>query len=165
MSVPRFIKHFFTTSGLVNKYFPEESMRRITEAISESEKQHDAELVFAIESSISPISALRGYTARERAIDVFSELRIWDTEWNNGVMIYLLLADHDIEIVADRGVNRLAGSEYWEDVCHGIEKNFKEGRFEEGVIFGIRKISELLIQNYPKTENNPNELPNEPYII
>lgn len=140
-------------------------MDRITQAIGESEKKHDAEIVFAIEPSIAPLAAWKGYSARERSIDVFSNLRVWDTEQNNGVMIYLLLADHDIEIVADRGVNRLAGAQYWEDVCHQMEERFRKGEFEEGVVEGIETITKLLAKHYPKTKDNPNEIPDKPVIV
>ncbi|MCC5814490.1 MAG: TPM domain-containing protein [Leptospira sp.] len=165
MSLSRFFKHSFISPWSVKKYFPAKSMERITAVISDSEKRHDAEIVFAIEPSIPPFAALKGYSARERSIDVFSNLRVWDTEANNGVMIYLLLADHDIEIVADRGVNRLAGAEYWEDVCHKMEERFRKGEFLEGVIEGIETITKLLEVHYPKTKGNANELPNKPVIV
>lgn len=140
-------------------------MERITTAIGESEQKHDAEIVFAIEPSLAPLAAWKGYSARERAIDVFSQLRVWDTESNNGVMIYLLLADHDIEIIADRGVNRLAGAEYWEDVCQNMEENFRNGKFEEGVLLGLETITKLLVTHYPKTQGNQNELENKPVVL
>jgi uncharacterized membrane protein len=165
MNLSRFLKHAFSTRFLVKKYFSKEAMEKITDAIAASEKNHDAEIVFAIEPGISPIAALRGYSARSRAIDVFSELRVWDTEANNGVMIYLLLADHDIEIIADRGVNRIAGDTYWEEICQNMEKSFREGKFVEGVLEGIQTITKLLEKHYPKSEGNPNELPNKPVII
>lgn len=165
MNLSRFLKHFFSSRFLVKKYFPKEAMEEITNAIAASEKNHDAEIVFAIEPGISPIAALRGYSARRRAIDVFSELRVWDTESNNGVMIYLLLADRDIEIIADRGVNSLAGDAYWEEICQKMERSFREGEFVEGVLDGIQTISKLLEKHYPKSKGNPNELPNEPVVI
>jgi uncharacterized membrane protein len=165
MNFSRFLKHSFSTPRLVKKYFPNDSMDRITNAISESEKKHDAEIVFAIEPAIAPIPALRGYSARQRAIDVFSQLRVWDTESNNGVMIYLLLADHDIEIVADRGVNRLAGEVYWEEICQSMESRFREGQFEVGVLEGIQTITKLLEKHYPKSKANQNELSDKPVIV
>lgn len=165
MSFSRFLTHSFSSPRAVKKFFPKESMDRITQAIQESEAKHDAEIVFAIEPALAPLSAYQGHSARERAIDVFSQLRVWDTEANNGVMIYLLLADHDIEIVADRGVNRLAGPEYWEKVCKTMEEHFRNNQFEQGVIEGIRIITELLAKHYPKTSGDENELTDRPIIV
>lgn len=129
------------------------------------EKNHDAEIVFALEPSIRPDLALRGFSGRERAIDVFSELRVWDTELNNGILIYLLLADHDIEIIADRGAHRKIGQEFWDEVCREMEDHFRRKEMLKGVIHGIEKISEKIQNIYPKSKNNPNELENHPRIL
>ncbi|PJE02251.1 MAG: hypothetical protein CK427_08200 [Leptospira sp.] len=165
MSWRRFFRHFFYRFRTIHSSFSKESLERITQAITESEKEHDAELVFALESAISPLVALRGYSARERSIDVFSQLRVWDTEKNSGVLLYLLLADHDIEILVDRGINALTKPGDWEAICRAMEGNFREGKFEEGVKLGIFEITKILKKYFPKTTGDKNEIPNRPVIL
>ncbi len=108
---------------------------------------------------------LAGQTARQRAIEVFSQLRVWDTEHNNGVLIYLLLADRDVEIVADRGVHAKLGQATWEAVCQEMEAAFRQGKFEEGVIAGIRSVGAHLARHYPQVGTKTNELPDRPVLI
>lgn len=161
----RFFKHLFTTKGSARRLFPKEDLDQITQAIEDSEKQHRAEVVFVIEASLDPIEVIQGKTGKHRCIEVFSDHRVWDTEENNGVLIYLLLADHDIEIVADRGVYRVAGESYWTELCGQIETSFRNGKFTEGVIEGIRTLTKLLVEHYPKDGIDPDELKNRPSII
>ncbi|MDP1635696.1 MAG: TPM domain-containing protein, partial [Gallionellaceae bacterium] len=112
---------------------------------------------------LSPL--LAGQAARERAIEVFSELRVWDTEHNNGVLIYLLLADRDVEIVADRGIHAQLGTETWEMVCRDMEAAFREERFEEGIIAGIHAVGEHLARHFPARSGKTNEMPDQPTIL
>ncbi len=165
MSLGRSFKHFYHSFRPVFKTFSEESLERITKAIDESEKFHDAELVFAVESSISSLAAFKGLTAQQRSFDVFSQLRVWDTEKNNGVLIYLLLADRDIEIVLDRGIYSITKPEQWENICQQMESKFRQNLFEEGVLEGIGSISAILKSHFPKTANDRNEIPNRPVIL
>ena len=106
-----------------------------------------------------------GQTARERAIEVFSQLRVWDTEQNNGVLIYLLLADRDVEIVADRGVHARLGQAVWEEVCREMEAAFRQGRFEEGAVGGIRSVGMHLARHYPQAGSKTNEMPDRPILM
>ncbi len=108
---------------------------------------------------------LRGTSARERALEVFSELAVWDTEHNNGVLIYLLLADHDVEIIADRGINAKLDAATWESICRDMESAFRRGRFEQGICSGIERVASLLDVHYPRTNNATNELPDRPVIF
>jgi uncharacterized membrane protein len=165
MSLGRSFKHFYHSFQPVFKTFPEESLERITQAINESEKSHDAELVFAVESSLSALAAYKGLTAQQRSFEVFSQLKVWDTEKNNGVLIYLLLADRDIEIVLDRGIYSITKPEQWEDICQQMEAKFRKGLFEEGVVEGIQSISAILKLHFPKTAGDRNEIPNRPVIL
>ena len=97
---------------------------------------------------------------RERALDIFSQLRVWDTEHNNGVLIYLLLADRDVEIIADRGIDAHVGAAGWETICRAMEKDFRAGLFEHGVIKGIEDVSRLLARHFPPAPpGRRNELP------
>jgi uncharacterized membrane protein len=102
---------------------------------------------------------------RARAVAVFSQLRVWDTEQNSGVLIYLLLADRDVEIVADRGIHRRVGEATWEAVCKRMEGHFRSGRFEEGVIAGISEVSALLRSHFPAGPGDVDELPDKPVVL
>ncbi|MES2013194.1 MAG: TPM domain-containing protein [Pseudomonadota bacterium] len=163
--IKRLFRHLLILPGIAQRHFPVTSMRRIEAAIAESENQHSGEICFIVEANLHVLDILRGKTAKQRAIDVFSQLRVWDTEHNNGVLIYLLLADHDFEILADRGVHQRVGEEGWGLICHEMEAQFRRGQFEAGVLYGIAHIGTHLTQHFPAGANNQNELPNAPKII
>lgn len=129
------------------------------------EKSHLGELRFVVEGALEPGDVLAGTSARERAIDLFSLLRVWDTEHNSGVLVYLLLADRRVEIVADRGIHAHAGSENWDSICRRMEADFAAGRFETGALDGIRAIGELLTRHFPASGDNPNELSDRPVVL
>ena len=120
------------------------------------------EVRFAAEPALDTSALLAGQTARERAIEVFSLLRLWDTSERNGVLIYLLLADRDIEIVADRGVNAKVASAEWEGICRTMEQGLKAGRNGEAVVAGIQRVSALLAHHFPRRADDRNELPDRP---
>jgi uncharacterized membrane protein len=149
--------------------FPKASLQSIEQAIAASETEHLGEIRFVIENALDCMPLLKGQTARERAIDVFSQLRVWDTEHNNGVLIYVLLADRDVEIVADRGIHAKATSDEWEQICRMMESAFRQDQYEDGVIRGIQAISQQLKKHFPlgavtKSENE-NELPDAPVLL
>lgn len=164
-SIKRLCRHLFILPGAVNRYFPADAMRRIEAAIAENESQHLGEIRFAVESNLEVIDLLKNKSAKKRAIEVFSQLRVWDTEKNNGVLIYLLLADHDFEILADRGVHHHVGEDGWERISKEMELQFRQGQFESGIVYGISQIGMLLAQHYPANDSNVNELPNAPVIM
>jgi len=140
-------------------------MQAIERAIGEQERRHDGELRFAVEAGLPLIDLLRGVSARDRAIEVFGRLRMWDTEQNCGVLIYLLLADKRVEIVADRGIHQRVGVAAWESICGAMQREFAARRFEQGVIIGVQAISDLLATHYPPRGENPDELSNRPVIV
>ncbi len=145
--------------------FPQATLAAIEAAIRASETRHGGEIRFVIENSLAPGQVWRGMRGRERALDVFSRLRVWDTEHNSGVLIYLLLADHDIEIVADRGIAARGEQGAWEQVAQTMEAAFRAGEFERGALAGIGRVSDLLAAHFPPTGNNPDELANRPVIL
>ena len=146
--------------------FPRATLDAIEAAIRVSETRHGGEIRFAIENSLPGTLAWRGMSSRERAIGMFSNLRVWDTEHNSGVLIYLLLADRDVEIVADRGIHAKVGEQVWRDICLSMEMHFRQGRFEQGIIEGIQAITAQLQLHFPAdTDRNPNELPNIPVVL
>jgi uncharacterized membrane protein len=140
-------------------------MEAITREVQATEATHRGEIAFAVEASLDFWRLVHGESAQERALEVFSSLRVWDTEHNNGVLIFLLLADRDVEIIADRGIHVRCGRQVWEGICQRMETEFRAGRFEDGVTLGVRAIGEHLARHYPGDDTNPNELPDQPVII
>ena len=161
----RLVKHLFTWPGIVKQYFPKESMQRIENAIAMSERTHFGEICFVVESNLHAFDIVRKVSAKKRAIEIFSKFHVWDTAQNNGVLIYLLLADHDFEILADRGIHHHVGNEGWEQISREMEKYFKRGDFELGVLHGISKITEHLDRHFPADTKNANELSNAPIVV
>ncbi|MBU1223052.1 MAG: TPM domain-containing protein [Gammaproteobacteria bacterium] len=161
----RWVKHLFMSPWAWRRAFPQAALDAIEAAIRTSETTHGGEIRFAIENSLPGNLAWRGMSGRERAIEMFSNLRVWDTEHNSGVLIYLLLADHDIEIVADRGIAARVEPAAWEAVAQTMEAAFRQGEFERGALAGIEEISVLLAQNFPPSGHNPDELANRPVIL
>ena len=163
--IKRLFKHLFIFPNAVRRHFPQNAMRRIETAIAVSESMHSGEIRFAVESNLHVLDIFRKKTAKNRAIEVFSQLRVWDTSQNNGVLIYLLLADRDFEILADRGIHQHVGNESWEHISQQMEAMFRQGQFEAGVLFGIAEISEHLAGHYPLDGENVNELSDTPVTL
>ena len=145
--------------------FPRSALQAIEDAIRAQELRHDGELRFAVESALPFSDLVRGVSARDRAIELFSRLRIWDTERNAGVLVYLLLADKRVEIVADRGIHARVGAAAWEAICGAMQREFAAGRFESGVVTGVQAISDLLATHFPPQDDNPDELSNRPVVL
>ncbi len=162
----RIFKHLCCGPWLVHRRLPAAALKRIEAEIAASETLHRGELRFAVEPALPLAALLRNMTPRERAVQVFSQLRVWDTEHNSGVLIYLLLAERDVEIVADRGIHAKVGEAAWHSICKPMEQSFRQREFELGVLEGIGAITALLRQHFPTDENeNPNELPDAPVIL
>ncbi len=165
MGLARAVRHLFTSRWKLHRLFPPTALDAIEAAVRESERQHYGEIRFAIETALDLPELIRGVRPRERALDAFSHLRVWDTDHNNGVLIYLLLADRDVEIVADRGVAAKVTQQEWEAVCRAMEADYRAGKFEAGSVTGVRMINDLLRQHYPADGSNVNELPDRPTLL
>src|SRR5215467_15176937 len=165
MGIKRIGKHLVEHHWRAKRIFPPQSLALIEQAIKAGEATHSGQVRFVVEGALDGRPLFHNQPARERALDIFSQLRIWDTEHNNGVLIYLLLADRDIEIVADRGINGKVGTEGWEKICAVLEKEFRAGLFEYGVIRGIQEVSRVLARHFPKQPGQSNELPDEPVVL
>ena len=161
----RFIKHMFSHPWQVKRHFSAEALRSIEKAISASEKIHAGEIRFVVEAGLHPYEILCKKTPKKRAIELFGRMNIWDTEHNNGVLIYLLLADRDVEIVADRGIDKQVGHNGWEEICREMEALFKKAEFEAGILNGIAHISAALQQHFPQLGASKNEVSNKPLIM
>ena len=165
MDMKRILLHLSTGRAAVRRAFPRQALDRIERAIRDTEASHDGQIRFAVEAALELAPLLGGQTARQRALEVFSSLRVWDTEHNNGVLIYLLLADREVEIVADRGIHVRLGVEVWEDICRRMEAEFRAGRFEAGVVAGIHAVGEHLTRHFPARSGKPNEIPDAPVLL
>lgn len=165
MNIQRLTKHLLSSHWHVRRAFPPSTMAAIAATIQAVEQDHDGEIRFAVESALEPWTLIRGLTPRERAIEVFSKLRVWDTQHNNGVLIYLLLADQDVEIVADRGIHAKVDSQEWEKICRKMETAFKQANYEEGVVSGIQAVTQHLVEHFPASGAGQNELPDKPVVL
>ena len=165
MDIRRMARHLFMPSWWAHRIFPVRSLQAIEVVIHDSEMAHVGQIRFSVEGDLDFIRLLRGLTARDRAIELFSHLKIWDTEHNNGVLIYLLLADREVEIIVDRGLHKHLGARELEDICREMERAFGEGRFEAGVVEGIKEIGRHLARHYPRTDATMNELSNKPVVL
>ena len=159
------MRHLFTDHWSVRRAFPPAVMRAIRDKIEEQDRRHGGELRFAVEASLPLLNLWRLQDARSRAVELFGQLRVWDTEHNSGVLIYLLLADKRVEIVADRGIHNRVGDTAWEAICAEMQGSFAAGRFEQGVSFGVAAISDLLATHFPPAKEHPNELPDDPLVV
>src|SRR5438477_13154148 len=164
MDIKRIGKHLLEHRWRVRRIFPPHVLAAVERAIRAGEATHSAQVRFVVEGALDGAPLFRDQSARERALDIFSQLRIWDTAHNNGVLIYLLLADRNVEIVADRGIDAKVGAAGWEKICAEMEKDFKSANFERGVIKGIEAVSRELAKHFPPYAVEPDELPDAPVV-
>lgn len=174
-STMRFVKHLLSNPWQVKRHFSTQALQNIEAAIRAGETKHTGEIRFVVEAGLHPYEVLSKKTPRQRGIELFSHLNIWDTEQNNGVLIYLLLADRDVEIVADRGIDKQIGYDQWNLICHQMEILFRRGEFEQGVMQGLNAVSAALEKHFPvenikhnrkrTIQRKKNELPDKPLIL
>jgi uncharacterized membrane protein len=165
MSIKRIGKHLVEHHWRARRVFPRPALALIEQAIKVGEATHSGQVRFVVEGALDGKPLFANQSARDRALDVFSHLRIWDTAHNNGVLIYLLLADRDVEIVADRGIDAKVGAAGWQKICTAMETDFKAGNFSGGVIKGIQAVSRELATYFPRQGAGPNELPDAPVVM
>ena len=162
----RILKHRWLDERDLARALDDATLARIEARVAASEKRHSGEIRVCAEAGL-PLSYLwRGASARERAVTMFGKLRVWDTEHNNGVLIYLLLAEHRIEIVADRGLNQRVSPSQWQEVMERMRASFRQGQFEAGLNDAIDAVDALLVQHFPLApgQTNPNELSDRPHL-
>ena len=164
MKTQRILKHLLTTPDQVTRAFPGSALNAIEKAIKASEVGHAGEIRFVVEGALDGMPLFKGQSPRERAIELFAQLRVWDTEHNNGLLIYLLLADRAVEIVADRGIHAKVGAEEWRKVCHQMETAFKQSNYEGGVLSGVLAVTQHLARHFP-ADDRGNELPDRPVVL
>lgn len=161
----RLLRHCMTPHGLAARRFPAATMDRIEERVTLAERSHGAEIRIAIESALAASAVLAGQTPRERALEVFGGLRVWDTEADNGVLVYLLLADHAVEIVADRAAAARVEPGVWQQACDLLAQACRERREEEGVLAAIDVLDGALAAAFPPRPDDVDEMPNRPIVV
>lgn len=154
MKLLRALRHLSATGWSLRSTFSTAALERIEQTVAETERGHGGEVRFAVEGALSPAALWRDMSPRERALEVFAQSGVWDTEANNGVLIYVLWADRDVEIVADRGFNGKVSPEEWADVCHRMETLFASRQSQQAVIEGIRAVGALIAKHYPAADRN-----------
>lgn len=169
MDGTRWWRHLAATHWRTRRKFSRSALDAIEQAIARAEQSHAGQIRFAIETALTPLHLWHGVAPRERAVEVFSALRVWDTEHNNGVLIYVQLADRIVEIVADRGFQSRVSAAEWQSVCRLMEENYRAGRFEAGSVAGVEAVGKLLARDFP-TASAPasavrNELPDRPTLL
>lgn len=161
----RLWRHLLFFPWRLRQQFTQAVLQAIEQAISASETRHSGQIRVAVEANLSLLAVLRGVTSRSRAQEVFTQLRVWDTEQNNGVLIYLLLAEHRVEIVADRGFQGVVTADVWQGICEHLQQGLRQGAYEAAVCTGIRAMDRLLAAHFPLTETRINELPDRPAVL
>jgi uncharacterized membrane protein len=163
--ITRLLRHVTTTRATGRRTFPAHTLKAIQTAIAQGEAQHRAEIRIIVEPALTVLDVLGGQSSRERARELFAHYRIWDTEENCGILIYINLADHKVEIVADRTVNRVLGKGDWEAVCHTMTQGFARGDFHDSAIAALSQLNALLKSAFPANSTSTNELPNRPLVL
>lgn len=160
----RWLRHVFSPS--VRRAFPPAHLQAITNAITAGERRHGGQVMFAVEADLALAALWPGITAQQRAEQAFAQLRTWDTEHNNGVLIYLLLADHAIELVADRGLRGHIGEAQWQAICAHMQQRLRDGALQEAVLLAIEEVSDLLAGHYPPVPGSHDDgLPDTPQML
>jgi uncharacterized membrane protein len=165
MDAKRFWRHVLMSPVRAARMFPSRSLDAIQREVAALEQLHRGEVCCVIEAELTSGQLWRDLSSRDRAREVFAQRGVWNTDENNGVLIYVLLAERRVEIVADRGIDARVPPDEWQAICRMMEGHFSGGRFEEGAIAGVRAASELLSRHFPATAAGRNELPDRPILI
>ena len=161
----RLIRHLTAGMG-ARRLFPPATLEAIHKAVSAGEQRHRGQVCFAIEQALPLHRLSRKLSVRERAREVFAQLHVWDTEHNSGVLIYVLIAEHAIEIVADRGIAARVKQVEWQGICDAMRERFRAGEFERGALEGVKAASDILAREFPSDgSRRENELADEPIIL
>lgn len=165
MDLRRCLRHIVQTRAGLHRRFDAATLAAIERAVHAGETGHDGEVRFAVEGELDLGPLLAGQTPRQRALEVFASLGVWDTERNNGVLVYLLLADRTVEIVADRGFNGRVAEAEWQAVCRAMEADFRAGAFEAGACRGLAAVHALIARHFPARPGGRDELPDRPVLL
>lgn len=165
VKVLRLLRHLATTRWSTRRHFTVEVRKAIERAVRECEAHHAGEIRFVVETAFDLPELWHDLPPRQRALQLFGQLGVWDTAHNNGVMIYVLMADHAVEIVADRGIAARVTQAEWQTVCRQMEQYYREARFGEGSAAGIAGVAALLGRHFPGHGHGAQELPDQPVLL
>jgi uncharacterized membrane protein len=165
MNFLRLMRHLATTRWSTRRSFPQTARDAIEQAIGECESRHGGEIRFVVETAFDVPELWRKLAPRTRALQLFGQFGVWNTEHNNGVLIYVLMADHAVEIIADRGIASRVRPAEWDAVCRQMEHHYRAGRFRDGSVVGILGVGALLGRHFPGTRAGDGELPNQPVLL
>lgn len=163
MNIKRLLSHFTITHWYVRRIFSQPVLDAVTAQIKQCESSHGGEIRVAIEADLSTHALLRNQSSRQRAIEVFAHLHVWDTQARNGVLIYVCFADRAIEIVADRGFEGKVGNDAWAAICSTLQREFAQGEYQQALCKAIQSVSELMAGYFPRIDGN--ELPDRPVLL
>ncbi|HEY1588757.1 MAG TPA: TPM domain-containing protein [Rhodanobacter sp.] len=164
--IRRVLANLFGGWFQLRRRFPSALLDEMSAAITAGERTHRGEVCFALEARLAPLAVLEGLDAPTRARQVFGQLRVWDTEHNSGVLFYVLMAEHRIEIVADRGIAAQVTAAEWEAICACMRDRYARGLWREGSLEGIASAHALLARHFPGNDKaNPDELPDRPVLL
>ena len=164
-TMQRIVSHLLSPGWLMRKRFPAAVLTDIERTIATTEREHGGEVRFVVEHALDPQQLWARLSSRERALQIFGQLRVWDTEVNNGILIYVLLAERSVEIVADRGIARAVPQAEWDTLCEKVRQSFAAGAFREGALLSIEGAAGLLRRHFPVAGARSNELPDQPVLL
>lgn len=165
MNLRRILRHLAMTRWQEKHAFPPAALAAIREAITNSERRHSGQVRFAVEGALHGVRLLRGQSPRQRALEVFANLHLWDTAERNGVLIYVLLADRAVELVVDRGAHLRAETAHWHRICQAMQAKFRAGSYRQGAIDGIEALTQVMAEHFPPSGKPERNLPDDPVMI
>jgi uncharacterized membrane protein len=162
---PRLLRHLGSSAAAARKAFPPSTLDAITRAIAAGEQSHRGEVRLIVERAMPAAAVWANMTDRQRALALFADYGIWDTEENCGVLLYVNLADRKVEIVADRGINRKIDPATWQAVCRTLTEGYARGEFHDSTLAAVQQVNDLLRLHFPSDGPRPNELPDQPLML
>jgi uncharacterized membrane protein len=165
MKLLRLLRHLLLPGWWVRRVFAGADLAAIGAAISVCEQSHRGELRFVVEGPLPVSSLWHDESSRQRAVELFASQRVWDTEENSGILIYVQLVDRRVEILADRGIAARVAQAEWDAICREMEASFRGGEWRSGALQAVARAGALLVQHFPAGQSNPNELPDQPLVL
>jgi uncharacterized membrane protein len=165
MKLSRMLRHLLLPNWWVRRRFAPADLSAIGDAIAACEQAHRGELRFVVEGPLPLASLWQDNSSRQRAVELFASQRVWDTEENSGILIYVQLVDRRVEILADRGIAARVAQAEWDAICRAMEASFRKGEWRQGALQAVARAGELLAQHFPAGQSNPNELPDQPLVL
>ncbi|MCD6060833.1 MAG: Psb32 and founding s of phosphatase family protein [Moraxellaceae bacterium] len=161
----RLLKHLLHTPLATRRAFPADVQEAIRKTIADGEQLHRGEIRLVVEGDWPLLDVIAGKAVRDRALELFGLSRVWDTAENTGLLIYVLLCEHRVEILADRGLQAVASDDTWAEICKELTTAFHSGLYKDGCVQAVRSVNDFLLRHFPSDGHNPNELPDLPIVL